>query len=81
MRLAQPKGKDGTVSLRVQIVQLQVAVNGPLTTTTSKPKQSGGVRNGNGNEHNTRGQNNNQNNCEECNCKGIKCFQCKGWGH
>ena len=32
------------------------AVQGPQRATNSNPKQSGGVRNGNRNQHNTRGQ-------------------------
>ena len=28
-----------------------------------------------------RGEGNNRNNHERCNCNGIKCFPCEGWGH
>ena len=56
MRSAQSEGKDCIVSMRGLIVQLQVVMQGPQRTATSNPQQSGGVRNGNRNQLNTRGQ-------------------------
>ena len=65
VRSAQSEGKDGIVSLREQITQQWVVVQRPQRTANSNPQQLGGVRNGNRNQHNTRGQGNNTKNDED----------------
>ena len=75
------RGKDNIMRLSKQIMQLQMVVQKPQKTSTSSPQQLESERDGNGNQCNTRGQGKNQNNGDVCECKGIKCFQCKGWGH
>ena len=67
--------------LSKQIVQLWVAVQEPQKTATSNHQQLGSERDSNVNLHNSRGYGRNQNNGKGCVTKGIKCFQCDGWGH
>ena len=72
VRSAQSDGKDGIAGKREQIVQLWVAVQGPQRTATSNSQQLGGVRNGNRNQHNTKGQGNNWKNHKGCEHNGIR---------
>ena len=70
-RLSQSEGKENITRLSKKIGQLIVVIQKPQRTTTSNPQQSQNERDGNGNQHNTRGQ---VKNGEGCDCKGIKCF-------
>ena len=77
----QSQGKDEIMSLKQQIMQLQVAIQRPPQQTTSgncTPVGNGGS--GNRNKSNTMGNGSGQND-ERSDCSRRKYFHCEGWGH
>ena len=81
MKSTQSEGKDNAVRLREQIMQLQVAIQGhsnPQPVTLDSQVVKGMVMKINiipGIKAK------NQNNAKQQDHKGIKLFQCEGWGH
>ena len=81
VRLAQSKWKDEIMSLKEQIVQLQVVIQRtPHWTAAGNPRPLGNVGNVNRNQSNTRGNGNSWNCPGRCDHSGMKCFYCDTWG-
>ena len=79
--MAQSEGRDDIMSLREQIMQLQVVTLRPQQTAPSNPSPLGNVRNENRNQNNMSGEGNNQNYYERPYHKAIECYCCESWGN